>query len=128
MVARAKVEEKPEAPEATPAEPDGSKSATIDDVKHVVHDAFEDFKKMFDGGSEEGATGTPAEVSEPAVDDTPLTDRQRESRMEQLMGRAVATLLDKDAEAKAETPKPEPETAPMQKIKRATRVVWGVSE
>jgi hypothetical protein len=127
MVARAKTAE-PETPEATPPEPDGSKSATIDDVKHVVHEAFEDFKKMVFDGNGNGSDPEPTPDPEPVADETPLTDRQRESRMEQLMGRAVATLLEKDAEAKAKPEKVEPETPPLQKIKRATRVVWGVTE
>jgi len=123
MVARTKTAEPEPVVETPPEEPDGSKSATIDDVKRVVHEAIAEVL---------GKGDTPPEGdAEPVVDaepEKPLSDRERESRMEQLVGRAVATLLDKDREAKAEPVKQEPETAPLQKIKRATRIVWGVKE
>jgi hypothetical protein len=121
MAPRTKAE--PEAA-AEPVEDDGAKSATIDDVKRVVHEAI---SEVFGNGDKPPEPEPDGSVLEPEPE-KPLSDRERESRMEQLMGRAVATLLEKDAEAKAKPEKVEPETPPLQKIKRATRVVWGVTE
>jgi hypothetical protein len=123
MVARAKTAE-PEATEAEPEPADGAKSATIDDVKRVVHEALaEVFSKSDEPEAEPGTKAEP----EPEPDDKPLTERERESRMERLTSLAVASLLSREP-AKAEPAKAEPEVAPMQKLKRATRVVWGVKE
>jgi len=122
MAPRTKAE--PEAA-AEPVEDDGAKSATIDDVKRVVHEAI---SEVFGNGDKPPEPEAEPDVPRETIDEKPLSDRERESRMEQLMGRAVATLLEKDAEAKAKPEKVEPETPPLQKIKRATRVVWGVTE
>jgi hypothetical protein len=121
MVARAKTAE-PEVAEAETEPADGAKSATIDDVKRVVHEAL---AEVFSKSDEPEAE--PETKAEPEPDDKPLTERERESRMERLTSLAVASLLSREP-AKAEPAKAEPEVAPMQKLKRATRVVWGVKE
>ena len=108
----------PEAPPAPTGEKAPEASATVGDVKTMIVEALTDFF---------GPGDAPAEPAvAPAEPAKPLSPREEESRMEELVRSRVDELLAAEPpEKKKDETKSEPEVPPAQAVRRATKALWG---
>ncbi len=115
--------EPPEQPEV-PAE----KSATIEDVRSIVAESLEPFKRLLSGGEPE-AEEEPEEA--PVVKGKRRTFRDMEEEMEDLVTRKVGDLLKREKSQGENHPEPGEEKAPPEPIpasppqRRIERALWG---
>ena len=120
----ARTTSKPDESAASAPEAGADDKAEKEGIAATVREVLaEELGKLFDGGK---ADIVDSAETDPGPEPTkPLSPREEESRMERVVGRAVAKLLEQDQEAKPGPKTSEPEVEPVQAIKRATRAVWG---
>jgi hypothetical protein len=85
----------------------GSRSATIDDVRDIVDAAVERLTEAFTGGTDDAdpAGGAPAD---PAAGDTPATPSQVEAAVERAVAKAMKELKARPAARPAARPPAKP--------------------
>ena len=131
-----KKEVEKESEKKEPDNEEGTKSATIDDVKKIVKEALDDVKDLFTGnsdpGSEDGGEKKEGESDGDEKNRRPLgrSFAERERQAEELVKAQVAKVLGEMEHAKEHEEmktKKEPEKAPL-KVRKLTKFMLGKIE